>query len=52
MSELMGSGVDDLIFDPATERYLLLRNLPKHPLFDQGYRSIGCVTCTRGLVVS
>ena len=29
------------------ERYLLLRNLPKHPLFDQGYRSIGCVTCTR-----
>jgi phosphoadenosine phosphosulfate reductase len=31
------------------ERYRLLRNLPKHPLVDQGYRSIGCVTCTRPL---
>jgi phosphoadenosine phosphosulfate reductase len=29
------------------ERYRLLRNLPKHPLVDQGYRSIGCITCTR-----
>jgi phosphoadenosine phosphosulfate reductase len=29
------------------ENYRLLRNLPKHPLVDQGYRSIGCVTCTR-----
>jgi phosphoadenosine phosphosulfate reductase len=29
------------------ERYRLLRNLPKHPLVDQGYRSIGCTTCTR-----
>ena len=29
------------------ERYRLLRNLPRHPLIDQGYRSIGCVTCTR-----
>jgi phosphoadenosine phosphosulfate reductase len=29
------------------EQYRLLRNLPKHPLVDQGYRSIGCVTCTR-----
>jgi phosphoadenosine phosphosulfate reductase len=29
------------------ERYRLLRNLPKHPLVDRGYRSIGCVTCTR-----
>jgi phosphoadenosine phosphosulfate reductase len=29
------------------ERYLLLRNLPKHPLVDRGYRSIGCTTCTR-----
>jgi phosphoadenosine phosphosulfate reductase len=28
------------------ERYRLLRNLPKHPLVDRGYRSIGCVTCT------
>jgi phosphoadenosine phosphosulfate reductase len=29
------------------ERYRLLRNLPKHPLVDRGYRSIGCTTCTR-----
>jgi phosphoadenosine phosphosulfate reductase len=29
------------------ERYQLLRNLPKHPLVDLGYRSIGCITCTR-----
>jgi phosphoadenosine phosphosulfate reductase len=29
------------------ERYRVLRNLPKHPLADQGYRSIGCVPCTR-----
>lgn len=29
------------------ERYRLLRNLPEHPLVGQGYRSIGCVTCTR-----
>jgi phosphoadenosine phosphosulfate reductase len=29
------------------ERYQVLRNLPKHPLADQGYRSIGCVPCTR-----
>jgi phosphoadenosine phosphosulfate reductase len=31
------------------EHYRLLRNLPKHPLVDQGYRSIGCVTCTRAV---
>jgi phosphoadenosine phosphosulfate reductase len=31
------------------ERYLLLRNLPKHPLLDRGYRSIGCITCTRAV---
>ncbi len=29
------------------ERYMLLRNLPPHPLLAQGYRSIGCTTCTR-----
>jgi phosphoadenosine phosphosulfate reductase len=29
------------------ESYRLLRNLPKHPLVDRGYRSIGCITCTR-----
>jgi phosphoadenosine phosphosulfate reductase len=31
------------------ERYRVLRNLPKHPLVDHGYRSIGCVTCTRAV---
>jgi phosphoadenosine phosphosulfate reductase len=31
------------------ERYRLLRNLPQHPLVDQGYRSIGCTTCTRAV---
>jgi phosphoadenosine phosphosulfate reductase len=29
------------------ERYLVLRNLPRHPLVERGYRSIGCTTCTR-----
>jgi phosphoadenosine phosphosulfate reductase len=29
------------------ERYRLLHDLPKHPLVDHGYRSIGCITCTR-----
>ena len=29
------------------ERYRQLRNLPAHPLVAQGYRSIGCYTCTR-----
>jgi phosphoadenosine phosphosulfate reductase len=29
------------------ERYRRLRNLPPHPLVEQGYRSIGCLTCTR-----
>jgi phosphoadenosine phosphosulfate reductase len=33
------------------EQYRLLRNLPKHPLVNQGYRSIGCVTCTRPVTV-
>jgi phosphoadenosine phosphosulfate reductase len=32
------------------ERYLLLRNLPRHPLVERGYRSIGCTTCTRPVV--
>ena len=31
----------------TSSSYRLLRNLPKHPLVDQGYRSIGCITCTR-----
>jgi phosphoadenosine phosphosulfate reductase len=29
------------------ERYRALHDLPKHPLADRGYRSIGCVPCTR-----
>jgi phosphoadenosine phosphosulfate reductase len=34
------------------ERYRRLRNLPKHPLVDRGYRSIGCTTCTRPVAAS
>jgi phosphoadenosine phosphosulfate reductase len=34
------------------ERYRLLRNLPRHPLVDQGYRSIGCTSCTRPVAAS
>jgi phosphoadenosine phosphosulfate reductase len=29
------------------ERYRAQHDLPKHPLADRGYRSIGCVPCTR-----
>ncbi len=29
------------------ERYRLLRNLPAHPLVEDGFASIGCVPCTR-----
>jgi phosphoadenosine phosphosulfate reductase len=29
------------------ERYRQLRNLPAHPLVAEGYRSIGCIPCTR-----
>jgi phosphoadenosine phosphosulfate reductase len=29
------------------ERYRVLRNLPRHPLADRGFRSIGCAPCTR-----
>jgi phosphoadenosine phosphosulfate reductase len=29
------------------ERYRLMRGLPAHPLVPAGYRSIGCVPCTR-----
>jgi phosphoadenosine phosphosulfate reductase len=31
------------------ERYRHLRGLPKHPLVERGYRSIGCATCTRAV---
>ena len=29
------------------DRYLALRNLPRHPLVADGYLSIGCMPCTR-----
>jgi phosphoadenosine phosphosulfate reductase len=29
------------------ERYRVLHDLPKHPVADRAYRSIGCVPCTR-----
>ena len=32
------------------ERYRQLRNLPDHPLAAEGYRSIGCHTCTRRVI--
>jgi phosphoadenosine phosphosulfate reductase len=31
------------------ERYRALRSLPRHPLADRGFRSIGCVPCTRAV---
>lgn len=31
------------------ERYLEEHHLPRHPLWDQGYGSIGCAPCTRKL---
>jgi phosphoadenosine phosphosulfate reductase len=31
------------------ERYRRLRNLPAHPLVAEGYRSIGCMPCTRAV---
>jgi phosphoadenosine phosphosulfate reductase len=31
------------------ERYRRLRHLPAHPLVGEGYRSIGCTTCTRAV---
>jgi phosphoadenosine phosphosulfate reductase len=41
LNPLAGWSSDDV------ERYRLLRDLPAHPLFAEGYRSIGCVPCTR-----
>src|SRR5262249_23985107 len=32
---------------PALIRYIEERNLPKHPLLNDGYPSIGCMPCTR-----
>ena len=31
------------------EEYFLLKQLPRHPLVDFGYKSIGCAPCTRKL---
>ena len=33
--------------DDAVERYLDAHDLPRHPLVDQGYPSIGCWPCTK-----
>ena len=33
--------------DEDLERYRRLRDLPAHPLVSEGYRSIGCISCTR-----
>jgi len=41
LNPLAAWSTDDL------ERYRRLRNLPAHPLVAEGYRSIGCVPCTR-----
>lgn len=30
----------------SVERYLTHHDLPRHPLAEEGYRSIGCMTCT------
>jgi phosphoadenosine phosphosulfate reductase len=30
-----------------TYRYLTQHEIPTHPLFEQGYTSIGCAPCTR-----
>jgi len=32
------------------EAYVLQHNLPKHPLFEQGFRSVGCAPCTQPVV--
>lgn len=31
------------------DEYLRLHNVPRHPLYDQGYKSIGCAPCTRAV---
>jgi len=33
--------------DEDVDDYLTTHDLPRHPLVDQGYRSIGCAPCTR-----
>jgi phosphoadenosine phosphosulfate reductase len=32
-------------------RYIEFHNLPTHPLYSQGYRSIGCAPCTRAVAL-
>ena len=31
------------------ERYILEHDLPRHPLWDRGFRSLGCAPCTRAV---
>ncbi len=31
------------------DEYIRLHNVPRHPLYDQGYKSIGCAPCTRAV---
>src|SRR5690606_40149466 len=33
-----------------TYRYLTEHDIPTHPLFEQGYTSIGCAPCTRPIL--
>jgi phosphoadenosine phosphosulfate reductase len=40
VNPLAGWGADDIA------RYFVRHGLPQHPLFAQGYRSVGCATCT------
>jgi len=34
------------------QRYMAENNLPKHPLFEKGYRSVGCAPCTIAIGVN
>ena len=34
------------------QQYIEEHNLPKHPLFDKGYRSVGCAPCTIAIGVN
>jgi thioredoxin-dependent adenylylsulfate APS reductase len=35
--------------DEQVEEYLALHDVPRHPLYAQGYASIGCAPCTRAI---
>jgi len=34
------------------QKYIEDNNLPKHPLYDKGYRSVGCAPCTIAIGVN